>query len=40
MKPFNNNLILPYDVMESLTLVIKNQNVQLKKKMDTLAKKK
>lgn len=40
MKPFNNNLILPHDLMESLTLVIKNQNAQLHKKMDTIIKKK
>ena len=34
MKPFDNKLLLPHDLMESLTLVIKNQNVQLQKKMD------
>ena len=40
MKPFDNNLILPHELMESLTLVIKNQNAQLQKKMDSLIKKK
>lgn len=40
MEHFNNKLILPHDLMESLTLVIKNQNVQLQKKMDLITKKK
>ena len=39
MKPFDNKLLLPHDLMESLTLVIKNQNVQLQKKMDLITKK-
>lgn len=40
MKPFDNKLILSHDLMESLSIVIKNQNAQLLKKMDSLIKKK
>lgn len=39
MEPFDNKLILPHDLMESLSLVIKNQNAQLYKKMDSIIKK-
>ena len=40
MEPFNKDLILPQELVESLTLVIKRQNVQLHKKMKQLTKKK
>ena len=39
MEPFDNKLVLPYELVESLKIVIKYQNVQLEKKMKELTKK-
>jgi len=39
MDTFDKELVLPNDLVESLTLVIKCQNVQLQKKMKQLTKK-
>ena len=39
MEPFNNKLVIPHELNESLKLVIKRQNVQLEKKMKHIAKK-
>jgi len=39
MEPFDKELVLPHDLVESLKIVIKYQNVQLEKKMKELIKK-
>lgn len=39
MEPFDNKLVLPHELVESLNIVIKYQNVQLEKKMKELTKK-
>lgn len=39
MEPFDNKLVLPHELVESLKIVIKYQNVQLEKKMKELTKK-